>query len=154
VVSFLAGGAGGKLADVLLLDVLKPLVDIMRSGFADRRHVRVTVHHAFFAATERPAYFVNITNLSRNRDVEITHVWFDVTPQVAAMPPDRPLPKRLKPDEVWETWVEANRLPGYLDETVYTLARVRLSNGAVVKSQRNAGVPDQGSVPGGPVTHS
>jgi hypothetical protein len=66
--------------------------------------------------------------------------------------PDRPLPKRLKPDETWETWVDVGRVPDVGDK-VYKLGRARLSTGVVIKSRKNAAVPEQGSVPGGPVTH-
>jgi len=81
----------------------------------------------------------------------VTHVWFAVDPEVHANPPDRPLPKRLKPDETWETWVEANRLPSGLGERLFALGRARLSNGRIVKSRKNKSVPSQGAVPGDPI---
>jgi hypothetical protein len=114
--------------------------------------VSLLVHHAYFTITRRACYFLNVTNLSRDREVEITHVWFALDPQIHALIPDRPLPKRLKPDETWETWVEADRLPSDLGEKIFTLGRVRLSNGREVKSRKNKRVPSQGTVPGGPIT--
>jgi hypothetical protein len=120
-------------------------------GFlVDRRRLRVTVHRAVLTAAGQPAYFVNITNLSRNREVEITHVYFDLDPQVHANQPSRPLPKRLKPDEVWETWVVEECLPTTLGGRLFQLARVRLSTGRVAGSKENKGVPDRGTIPGGP----
>jgi hypothetical protein len=61
------------------------------------------------------------------------------------------LPKRLKPEETWETWVEVNKLPAHLHQSAYTLARARLSNGKIIKSVENIGVPESGTVPGGPM---
>jgi hypothetical protein len=94
-------------------------------------------------------FFINVTNVSRPRDVELTHVWFDTTPQLTAIQAQRPLPKRLKPDEAWETWVEIDRIPTNLGESVFELARARLSNGTVIKSKKNKDVPSVGTIPGG-----
>jgi hypothetical protein len=135
----------------VLLELLKPVIDPLRSWVADRRRVRLRVHRAVFG-NDRECYFINATNLSRSREVEITHVWFDSLPQIAALESDRPLPKRLKPDETWETWVDVERVPPDLRATAYTLARARLSTGAVIKSRKNERVPHQGTVPGGPIT--
>jgi len=117
-----------------------------------RRKVNLLVHYAYFTATRRECYFLNVTNLSHDREVEVTHVWFALNPQIHALATDRLLPKRLKPDETWETWVEADRLPSDLGEKIFTLGRVRLSNGREVKSRKNKRVPTQGIVPGGPIT--
>ena len=117
-----------------------------------RRQLQVLMHRAAFAATGRQCYFINVTNLSRDRDVEVTHVWIDTNPPQHASVPDRPLPKRLRPDETWETWVEAERLPPTNDEQAFALGRVRLSTGHVFKSRKNLTVPDEGMVPGEPIT--
>lgn len=128
------------------------------------RRVRVTVHRADFVdvsahATTKTAlqltaapecYFVNVTNISLNREVEVTHVWFECSPKVYLVRTERPLPKRLKVDETWETWILTTELPASLtDEDAYTLARVRLSSGKVFRSKRNDPVPNLGWVPGG-----
>jgi hypothetical protein len=119
---------------------------------ASERRVRVTVHRAFFVGRpSSPAYFVNVTNLSRDREVEVTHVWFDTQPRVHVLRPERPLPKRLRPDESWETWIECGNLPDAVNEYPYQLARVRLSTGEVFSSVENVGVPEEGEVPGGPI---
>jgi hypothetical protein len=94
-------------------------------------------------------YFINATNLS-DREIEITHIWFDCDPDIHVMQPDRPLPKRLKPDETWETWIEAYRVPDACGEP-FTLARARLSTGVIVTSEKNENVPSQGFIPGGPI---
>jgi hypothetical protein len=119
------------------------------TGTSQERRLRLTVHLAAFTRTGVLCYFINATNLS-GREIEITHIWFDCDPQIPALQPDRILPKQLKPDESWETWVEASRLPPHCDDP-YTLARARLSTGQVFQSQKNDNVPDQGFIPGGPI---
>jgi hypothetical protein len=136
----------------MIFDIFKTIFEKVWVAFGARRRVRLTVHRAFFITRGQECFFVNITNLSENREIEITHVWFDCTPQVAALNRDRLLPKRLKPDETWETWVEVNRIPSELHEDAYTLARVRLSTGKIIESAKNTEVPESGIVPGGPIT--
>jgi TIR domain len=115
--------------------------------------VRVAVHLACFEARpDAPAYFINVTNLFKDRDVEITHVWFEATPRVDVLRSDRVLPVRLKPYESWETWQHVQALPAAIRDNAFTLARVRLSTGAVVESIENIGVPARGFVPGGRVS--
>ena len=78
------------------------------------RRVRVRVHRAAFTDGRvygQECYFVNVTNVSLSREVEITHVWFACTPEVYLLPSERPLPKRLKVDETWSTWVKVSDLP-------------------------------------------
>jgi hypothetical protein len=120
--------------------------------FLGRRRLQVLVHAAYFQGSPEKCYFVNVTNTSHNRDLEITHVWFQCpSGQVPALQPSRPLPKRLKPDETWETWVAARYLPSLPEAELFRLGRVRLSTGDVVASKYNAGVPHYGTVPGGPI---
>jgi hypothetical protein len=119
-------------------------------AFIGRRQATLLVHHAYFG-TGRACYFLNLTNRSSKRDLEVTHVWFALKPEVHAHPPDRPLPKRLKPDETWETWVEADRLPSGAGESLFKLGRARLSTDRIVKSKKNKNVPSQGAVPGGQI---
>ncbi len=118
-------------------------------GIVERRQVRLLVHRASFR--DRDCYFLNLTNHSRNREVVITHVWFDTVPAEHALQEDRPLPVRLKPDEPWETWVEAERLPTDIGDAAFTLGRAKLSTGRVIKSRKNKTVPSAGAIPGGPI---
>jgi hypothetical protein len=114
--------------------------------------IRVAVHLAHFMWTGTRCCFINVTNLCHDVDVEITHVWIEGTPQVFAHNRDRPLPKRLRPHESWETWVPLYRLgPEVTEAEVYRAARVRVSTGEVIPSVRNDTVPPEGSVPGGPI---
>ena len=131
----------------MMTELFKFLLSLILPLFSERRKIRLAVHRARFLHSNRDCYFVNVTNLSRSREIEITHIWFDCTPQVHCLPPERPLPKRLKPDETWETWVEA-RLLRASNDGVFELARARLSTGVVIKSKRNKNVPHEGFVPG------
>ena len=110
------------------------------------------VHRAILLDNNTQCYFINAMNLSRDREIEVTHVWFESNPPVHVLNPHRPLPKRLRPEESWETWVEVSHLNQYSDDEVYTLARARLSTGKIVKSKQNRNVPPIGAVPGGPNT--
>jgi hypothetical protein len=90
--------------------------------------------------------FVKVTNLSRHREVEVTHVWFETKRPVHIMNPECPLPVRLRLDETFETWVPATELHNV--PNVERLARVLLSNGKVVKSLPNKKVPPVGNIAG------
>jgi len=136
----------------MVLEIVKSLLSLgerLSGLWRHRRKLKVLVHRARFE-TGGPEcyYFVNVTNLSKDRDVEITHVWFETVPQVHVMQPTRPLPKRLKPDEPWETWIPVDKLPTKDEEQVFTLGRVRMSNDAVAKSKKRRYVPSRGFVPG------
>jgi hypothetical protein len=98
--------------------------------------------------------FINATNILFEWDLEITHVWFATDPEVHVINPGRPLPRRLKPQETWKTYVRAAAIPPAALQQVYTLARARLSTGEIIKSIENIGVPSCGTVPGGPLRRS
>lgn len=111
--------------------------------------VRVLVHIASFVeAPERPAIFINLTNLSVDREVEITHVWMETSPRTHVTSDARPLPVRLRPAESWETWVYFDEFPSIPDPGIYQMARVRLSTGEVMTSTARTEVPELGFVPG------
>ncbi|WP_158627612.1 metallophosphoesterase [Corallococcus sp. AB038B] len=115
------------------------------------RKIRLTVHRAFFLSGGQECFFINATNSSRTREVELTHVWLQLHSQLAVHQADRPLPRRLKPDESWETWIRVDAVPEQFHESLYTLARARLSSGQVFSSEKNDDVPEEGAVPGGPI---
>jgi hypothetical protein len=119
-------------------------LDVARMFHQARRRVRVRVHQAYFSGAPPQHYFVSVTNLSAQREVVITHVWF-TGPDLHVTNPDRPLPRRLALDEPWETWAPVHQV-GPDGET---RARVRLSTGKVVKSRKGS-PPPIGSVPGSP----
>jgi len=135
----------------LFKNVIAWVVSPISNLYIRRRRLRLLVHRARFLITGQECYFINGTNLSHDRDLEITHIWFDCAPRVYILQNDRPLPVRLRPDESWETWIELEKLPDSIRQNPYTLARARLSNGYIVKSRRNLNVPEVGTVPGGPI---
>ena len=124
------------------------------SAIGGRRRLRLLVHRAYFLGSSTECYFINATNLSKDKDIEITHLWIDSEPQVHINRPERRLPRRLRPDETWETWIEVKNLPPSLRKDLYKLARARLSTGKIVKSKKNKNVPPVGTVPGGPIGNS
>jgi len=131
--------------------VLSLAVAVYAAWYAskDRRRVSVLVHRAFFvgqATPSEPFYFIKVTNLSRDRDIGITHVWFASKPPVDVLLAERPLPTRLRPDETWEAWVDAAKLADTLN--IQRAGRVRLADGRTVKSQPNKHVPPVGYVAG------
>lgn len=113
--------------------------------------LRLRVHKAVFLHSFKECVFINAVNM-RERPVEITHIWFDCNPQIPVMNHDRPLPKRLEPEETWETWMEVQNLPEDLQKNPFNSVKARLSTGVIITSQKNEGVPDWGTVPGGPIT--
>jgi hypothetical protein len=133
----------------MLLQLLYKFLDILLGAFGKRRDVRVLVHTAMHLDTLQLCFFVNVTNLSPARDVEITHVWLHDTARIPVFNAERPLPKRLKPDESWETWLPWVRIPTDLLPEAMVSFRVRLSTGATIKSKPNLDVPNIGDIPGG-----
>jgi hypothetical protein len=132
-----------------LLQLLYKFLDILLGAFGKRRDVRVLVHAAMHLDTEQICFFVNVTNLSPARDVEITHVWLDDRARLPVFNAERPLPRRLRPDESWETWLPWVHVPPDLLSTALASFRVRLSTGATIKSSPNRDVPHIGDIPGG-----
>jgi len=65
---------------------------------------------------------------------------------------DRPLPKRLKPDESWATWIYVDEVPSGFVDRVTALSRARLSTGRILKATDNMNIPPVGTVPGGPIS--
>lgn len=126
------------------------LLDRLAAREQRRRRVQVRVHRAdaFTDGGKVDCYFVNVTNLSPQREIVVTHVWFETTPPVHVLNPQRPLPKRLALDEPWETFAPVAAVPGDPERVLY-LARVRLSTRAVIKSRPAKNVPPYGTIPGG-----
>jgi hypothetical protein len=115
-----------------------------------RTDVRVRVHEAAIndSGGWTPCYFVNVLNASPEREVTVTHVWFETDPPVHFVNPDRPLPARIRPRDQWETWIEAARVPA-VPPGVLGLARARLADDRVLHSVAREDVPPVGMIPGG-----
>jgi hypothetical protein len=131
--------------------IVGKLIDVLLSFLDKRRRVRFTIHKAYFRGNPTQHYFLNVANLSQ-RDVEITHVYFQGKPQISVEQQDRPLPKRLKPDEPWETYIRVSNVSKDINRKPFRKGRLRLSTGKTFKSRRNRNVPESGTPPGGPIT--
>jgi hypothetical protein len=113
-----------------------------------RTDVRVRVHAAWLNDPARSlCYFVNVYNASPEREVTVTHVWFETTPPVHFVNPGRPLPIRIAPRDQWETWLEVDRVPATPPD-VYELARARLADDRTITSIERRDLPSAGAVPG------
>ena len=120
--------------------------------FTDRRRqrrvkVRLRVHRAWFTSGPHlgeEAYFLNVQNVSPQREVTVTHVWFASEPEVHALERS---PGQIKPGAQWETWILVDDVPPGT-ENVERLGRAQLGDGTVLKSVPRADVPPAGYVPG------
>lgn len=131
------------------LPLLPGVIQAFNAAVAVIRRVRVTVHTGYLPPSPEKFVFVNVVNKSPRREIEIVAVWFEGKRQIPALEPTRPLPKRLRPDQLWETWVGYDVVKEIPARHLYNAARVRLSTGNVIYSIRNRTVPPAGT-PAGP----
>jgi serine/threonine protein kinase len=130
------------------------MADLIRAADPGTREpeppVRLTVHLTTFYGSTRLALFINATNLSQTLEREVTHVWVEADPRIHVMNDKRPLPKRLKPQETWETWITLRDLPlqMLLPGQLHTHVRARLSTGEIISAVLNENVPEEGFIPG------
>lgn len=117
----------------------RPQVGAMRS-------VRVRVHRAFFVNDTVQHYFINVVNTSDTSEVEVTHVWYEGSRRVDIIQAQRPLPRLLRPNQSWETWVRVMDIPN--DPDPFRNFRVQLSTDEVFESEDRGDVPPVGFVPG------
>lgn len=112
-----------------------------------RTEVHVRVHAAFFGGLPPAYYFVNISNASPEREVTVTHVWFETQPRKHILEPTRQLPARIAPRSQWETWIPVAQVPARPPE-VFRLARVQLADERIVESIERESLPEVGFIPG------
>jgi hypothetical protein len=110
------------------------------------RSVRVRVHRAFFVNDTIQHYFINIVNTSDTSEIEVTHVWYEGSRRVDIIQAQRPLPRLLRPNQSWETWVRVMDIPD--DPYLFRNFRVRLSTDEVFESEERRDVQGMGFVPG------
>ena len=128
--------------------MLEKLFSVLLGVLQDLRRVRFRTHLGVHVLTGQNVLFLTVTNLSRTREIEVTHVWIASNPQVAAVLDERPLPKRLKPDEIWETWIPVADISELTVMKLLLLGRLRISTGQITKSRPDSEIPDEGYVPG------
>ena len=128
--------------------LLLMLLDWLLSGLGRIPRVRVRAHRGVLLGSQEPSIFINVRNKSFAREFEITHVWIASDPPTHILQESRPLPRRLKTDESWETWITIAEIPEQYREEALTLGRVRLGNDKIIDSKAATGVPSGGFVPG------
>lgn len=128
--------------------IIGAIASLVNTWYSRLHRVRVLMHRAYFDGSTQAFIFVKVTNLSRDKDIEVTHVWLETSPKTHLMRRERPLPARLQPLQTWETWVEEMSIPTQYSKSPFTLGRVRLSGGETLKSRENVTVPERGYVPG------
>jgi len=111
--------------------------------------LNLTVHKAYFLGHKDEVYFICATNHS-DSDLEVTHLWVGDDQRVHIL--TRPLPKRLRPQETFETFLAVQDVPLHENENPFSLVRARLSTGEIVVSRENTEVPTQGFVSFGTAT--
>ncbi len=117
------------------------------------RFLKLRVHKAVLIRSITECYFVNLTNLSPSRVLEVTHVWYEdgKNPSIPLIQPQRRLPVRLELDQSWETWIPTNHIPEGNRDSVYCSFYARISTGSIFRSEINSNVPTSGTVPGGSI---
>ena len=135
-----------------------------RAVHQNRRKVRLTVHRAFpvdlvpgqtmpgtVVAQGRTAgperYYIGITNASKQREITVTHIWFDTEPRCDVF--DADLPVRLRYDARWETSIAVSAVPANPDDAAWLARCLLMPNDKVVKSRPRKNVPPIGVIPRG-----
>lgn len=130
-----------------IFGVLTWLVEKILQTIDFRTRVSVLVHEAYIERDLEgtPKFFIKVTNLSKSRDITVTHVWVgDEGGGVDILNVMRPLPKTLRPTEQWETWVEKKSVGGI--GNIFSKIMVKLSNGKIIPSSQNKNVRPRGYV--------
>jgi len=111
------------------------------------RSVRVTSHVGELAVGNTPCCFVTVRNLSLTRKAVVTEVWFDAGIRIPVTNEQRPLPKVVPPEEIWETWIPLAALPESIRTAPETHARVKFSDEKIVATTLNRDISPAGHVP-------
>jgi hypothetical protein len=111
------------------------------------RYIRVTAHLGRLSDRGLDCCFVTVRNLSPYRKAVVTEVWFQVQDRIPVLNNERPLPKVIAPEEVWETWIPLQALPEHIRAYPETLARIKLSDGKTFGARTNPDVSPAGHVP-------
>ena len=146
-----SGLSDWRQKEAMMLHMLEKLIENYGGEYPNallnRRRIRVLVHRAFIEDSQKEAFFITITNLTLDREIEVTHIWFNSHPKIHVIRNDRVLPKKLKPNETWDTWLPVNKLPTGYHPHAFTMVRVRLSNGSLAYSELNLTPPEKGTDP-------
>jgi hypothetical protein len=108
-------------------------------------NVIVLVHKAYFIGNPVQHYFIKITNAMRDIDLVVTHIWYesdDFSLDIITLP----LPLRLKPAELVETWIPVEKIPD--NDNVFNNFKIILSTGETFSSRHNLNVRPAGRIGG------
>ena len=134
-----------------MLHLLERLIENYGGEFLNallnRRRIRVLVHRAVLEDKQKEAFFITVTNLTLDREIVITNIWFNSNLRVHVIRNDRLLPKKLKPNETWDTSLPINKLPLGYHPYAFKMVRARLSNGTLAYSEENLTHPEKEIVP-------
>ncbi|MET9785406.1 hypothetical protein [Streptomyces canus] len=89
-------------------------------------------------------FFIKVTNLSPQREVWVTHIWFETEPKKHLLDPRHPFPRRLGLDQMFEMSIPVSEVPAGVD--LERRVRVALSSGDIFNSRLNENVPPVGFV--------
>jgi len=114
------------------------------------RTVQVESHAGSFPDRGLNAQFLRVTNRSILRKVVVLEAWFEFDGvRLPVLNPERPLPRTILPEEVWETWFPLEAVPTTHRDRAATCGRIRLSDKAVIVSKPTLDVAEAGVVAGG-----
>jgi hypothetical protein len=106
--------------------------------------LKVLAHRAYFIGNPEEHYFIKVVNITPGADIEVTHVWYKNGHRVDVL--SRPLPVRLRPSEIWETYVATSIIPH--DAEALQHFHALISTGEVFGSEHNKEVPPTGYLAG------
>ena len=112
------------------------------------RAVKVHCHIGHLTHQNVDCFFVRVINGSPFRKVVLTEVWFDAGTRIPVINAERPLPKVLPPEEIWETWIPVAALPQHIWAQAPTLACAKLSDDTIIRSVPTPDVSPAGFVAG------
>jgi hypothetical protein len=73
-----------------MLHLLERLIENYGGEFLNallnRRRIRVLVHRAVLEDKQKEAFFITVTNLTLDREIVITNIWFNSNPRVCGVP--------------------------------------------------------------------
>lgn len=106
--------------------------------------LQLKFHVAVFVGATEPNVFLKLLNTEQT-PVVIERVWFESSPPIEVVSPERPFPAEVGAGDLFETWILRNRLPG--GKTLRPRARLR--DGRIIEGVPNADVAPAGRVGGG-----
>ena len=123
---------------MLAANLLRDAWASVKLAIADRRKVEAEVRRGAWEASGkdvRDCWFITLRNRS-DEELLVTRVWFECSPRADVDRRQRRLPKTLAPGEVWETWLEVEKLPIDVRDRAHELVRISLATGTVIRPAR------------------